>query len=157
MSDQNERFTGWKFPGYHSASEGRPVQDWLNDLPEGMRDEIADFLNYMKEVKKHQWRSPEFDPLDGAGGISELRPPDYRDEDGSHTVRLYGYFGPSRGEYTILHGTVKKVRNDKNGKRIAKQRMERVESRTASTHELDFEGVVGQATRKGPRSTGSIC
>src|SRR5271156_2248189 len=127
----------WRFRAFESVLEGRPVQAWYNELPDDAKDEIRDLLNYLQKLTNKLWRRPEFDGLDGAGGISELRPPDIPLEITGElevvTYRIYGYFGPSYGVYTFLHGVRKDVRNDTHGKRIARDRLRRIELGTAGT------------------------
>lgn len=122
--------------------EGRPVQSWYDNLPEDAKDEIRDLLNYLQKLTSSLWRRPEFDELDGAGGISELRPPDITLEVAGEletlTFRIYGYFGPTEGVYTFLHGARKDVKNDTRGKRVARKRLQQLERGEATTHEFEF-------------------
>lgn len=134
MTDEKE----WTFFGFESPQEGRPVQRWFDLLCEDDKDEIRDLLLYLK-VGKRLWRKPEYDPLIGEGGISEIRVPDIRDSRGTITYRIYGWFGPRGWEYTFLHATDKKVRNDKDGKRIAKNRLGQIEQSTATVHRFVFQ------------------
>jgi hypothetical protein len=132
----------WKFRGFQSALEGRPVQSWYDNLHEDAKDEIRDLLNYLQKLTSSLWRRPEFAGLHGAGGISELSPPDVALENKGRletmTYRVYGYFGPTEGVYTFLHGVRKKVNNDTHGKRIAKERLRQIEYGAATTHEFEF-------------------
>lgn len=129
----------WKFLGFESAQEGRPVKEWFDGLPDNDKNEIRDLLAYMQNTKDRLWKKPEFDPLEGEVGISEIRIPDIRSSKGSVTYRIYGYFGPNKREYTFLHGTDKRVRNDRHGKGIAKRRHQQLECGNAAVHEFDFE------------------
>jgi len=128
----------WRFLGFESASEGRPVQRWFNGLPDNDKDEIIDLLVYLQNVTDGLWRRPEFDPLVGAGGISEIVVPDIRRFEGVAYYRIYGYRGPREHEYTLLHGTNKDVKNDKLGKRTAKHRLDQIERGEAGVHKFDF-------------------
>ncbi len=122
--------------------EARPVQSWYDDPHEDARDEIRDLLNYLQKLTSSLWHRPEFDELDGAGGISELRPRDItleiKGKLESMSYRVYGYFGPAEGVYTFLHGVRKDVRNDTRGKRIARERLRQIEHGEATTHEFEF-------------------
>ena len=139
----------WTFLGFQSASDDRPVQTWFDGLPDKDRDEIKDLLVHMQNITNRLWRKPEFDPLEGAGGISEIRC-DIRDERGVVNYRLYGYFGPGEREYTFLHGICKKVRNDYDGKRIAKDRLHQI-GYGATVHKFSFErGFVVKIKRERP-------
>jgi hypothetical protein len=128
----------WTFHGFESLSEGRPVQVWFDGLPEDHRSEIAFLLMQLENVKASLWRRPEFDPLDGAGGISEIIIPDIRDSSGVTYYRIYGYFGPGEHKYTFLHGTDKDVKNDIEGKKIARDQLGKIERGEAGIHKFAF-------------------
>jgi len=133
-----EKTWRWRFLGYESDDEARPVQIWYDSLSPEARDEIRDLCQWLQVVTDKQWREPGFKDLPGAGGISEIRPDDIRTQDGNFTYRVYGYFGPDEHEYTLLHGTLKLERNDRNGKRIARERLGRLKRKEARTHEFNF-------------------
>jgi hypothetical protein len=143
---KHDREWRWEFLGFQSGAEGRPVQVWFNSLPEEPdRYEITDLLDALQKVNDRLWPREAFDPLDGAGGISEIRIPNIRCvRDGnvmSITYRIYGFFG-SRGyehSYTFLHGTEKQVRNDTIGKRIAKGRLDELLGGFADVHKFEFQ------------------
>jgi hypothetical protein len=113
-------------------------------LPEDVKDEIRDLLGYLQNMTSNLWRRPEFDDLEGAGRISELRPNDITVEINGKleiaTYRIYGFFGPTDHQhaYTFLHGTRKIVRNDLHGKRIANNRLDQLERGEATVHEFEF-------------------
>jgi hypothetical protein len=129
----------WTFLGFESAHEGQPVQSWFDGLPETDRDEIIDVLVQLQNAINRLWRRPEFDPLEGEGGISEIRIPDIRSSKGVAYYRIYGYFGPSEREYTFLHATDKIERNDRDGKDRARDRLTQIQSGDATVHKFDFE------------------
>src|ERR1039457_4029738 len=52
----------------------------------------------------------------------------------AYGIESTGDFGPVRHEYTFLHGCEKKVKNDKAGKRIAKERNKQLERNEALGH-----------------------
>jgi hypothetical protein len=133
----------WRFGGFESTQEGRPVQVWFDSLPEEVKDEIRDLLTYLEKMTDRLWRKPEFDGLKGAGGISELRPRAISIERNgkieTETYRIYGVFGPSyKRTYTFLHGTRKGVKNDRHGKRVARDRLQQLEKGTATVHEFEL-------------------
>jgi len=133
----------WQFLGFESEEEGRPVQSWYNGLPDDAKEEISDLLGYLEKMTSTLWRLPEFDPLNGEGGISELRPRNVVLETGGEveeiTYRLYGFFGPKPLKaYTLLHGARKNEKNDRDGKRIAKWRLGQLEGGRARVHEFEF-------------------
>src|SRR5277367_3902420 len=129
----------FRWMGFESKAEGRPVQRWWFDvLNDNDRFEIQDLLNYLGNVPKGLWKKPEFDPLDGAGGISEIRI-QLRCSKGSLAYRIYGYWGPEKNQYSFLHGKAKDVKNDRDGKRIAKHRLEEIKRNEATVHQFVFE------------------
>jgi hypothetical protein len=143
---EDERTWRWKFLGFQSVAEGRPVQVWFNGLPEEPdRYEIKDLLDALQKVNDRLWPSEVFDPLEGAGGISEIKIPNIRCERGgkvkSITYRIYGFFGPRTYEhsYTFLHGTEKEVKNDTIGKQIAKGRLDELLGGFADVHKFEFQ------------------
>ncbi len=137
----------WKFFGFESKEEGRPVQIWFNDLPVEAQEEIIDLCEHIRVRTDRQWRKPEFDPLHGEGGISELRPQAIRGEEGAVTYRLYGCRGiPDKWSYTFLHGTKKELKNDKQGKAVAKHRFRELMRGRAGVHRFDFEGEAHSKT-----------
>jgi len=112
----------------------RPVQDWFNGLPESASDEMRDVVGYLQHSPIQEWKFPHFERLED--GISEVR---FRV--GKVRYRVYGYFGPTwiRQSYTFLHGTDKKVSNDRHGKKTAKDRMAEIERKQARAPEFEFE------------------
>src|ERR1700722_319092 len=128
----------WEFVGFESTAEGKPVQEWFNGLRDEAKEEIVDLIAHMRIATSTLWRRPEYDPLDGEGGISELRPANVRTEQGTATYRLYGFRG--NRVYILLHGNRKGVTNDRQGKQIGRRRLAELQRNTATTHRFDFEG-----------------
>ena len=148
-----ERAWRWQFLGFESAAEGRPVQVWFDALPEEPdRYEITDLLDFLQKTHNRLWPKEVFDPLIGAGGISEIRIPNLRCFRGGKvkiiTYRIYGFFGPKEyGQhcYTFLHGNQKEVKNDTIGKQIAKGRLDELTGGFAGIYKFEFQ--------RGPDST----
>jgi len=136
----------WVFFGIELEAEGRPVQDWYNGLDIQVQEEITDLVEHLRVRKASLWDRPDFDPLEGEGGISEIRPTNIRGDSGSKTHRMYGIMGyPDKMSYTFLHGTGKDVKNDREGKDFAKYRLKQLSAeslgrRKPAVHEFDFEG-----------------
>jgi hypothetical protein len=110
----------WTFYGFETPAGNRPVRDWVNGLSEDGLDELVDVLAYMQVRPNTEWSPENFKPLEN--GLSEIR---FETED--HWYRIYGCFGPERQEYTFLHGTTKKVKNDKDGKKLASDRRDQLQ------------------------------
>src|SRR5713226_10655353 len=113
-----------EFYGIDVKGEGQVVQDWFNGLSIDAQDEILNLALHLEKLPTGLWRRPDFDPLDGEGGISELRPKDIRGPEGNIIYRIYGWLGhPNRNSYMFLYGTDKEEKNDLEGKAIAKWRL----------------------------------
>lgn len=153
-----EKTWRWQFLGFKSTAEGCPVQVWFNAVPEEPdRYEIIDLLDTLQKTNDRLWPDEVFDPLRGAGGISEIKIPNIRCfRDGkvkSITYRIYGFFGP-RGydhSYTFLHGTEKKVKNDTIGKQIAKGRLDELARGIATVHKFEFQEKSDSPLEEGAR------
>jgi hypothetical protein len=138
----------WTFFGFQSAQEGRPIQAWYDGLPEAHKSEVVDLLLYLQNVIDRLWTRPFFDPLEGEGGISEIIVPDIRDAQGVAYYRIYGCPGPEKRDYTFLHATNKKVRNDRDGKNTARDRLARLRNQDATVHKFNFEkSSVGEISK----------
>lgn len=143
----------WRFEAFESAEENSPVQSWFDSLPENHRDHIKETLAFLQVTPRAYWEeTPNFDPLIGAGGISEIKLDPLMSGEGRFYYRMYGFFGPEEeGSYRFLHGTNKQQRNDRNGKATAKRRLDQALDGQAAFHELrmDPEGP-NEETEQGP-------
>ena len=138
--NSEEKDCRWKFLGFESPKEGRPVQFWFENLAEGHRDEITDRLAFLQVTPRDDWEEPFFDPLIGEGGISEIRFYPIKCLQGKFYYRIYGFFGAEEEEsYKFLHATNKKARNDRHGKNIAKRRLCEVQNKRATLHEFNLD------------------
>jgi hypothetical protein len=147
----SERKTGTVFYGILVRDEGCAVQDWYNGLGDNAQLEIANLVDHLSGLAFGLWRRPEFDPLEGEGGISELRPRNIRTEDGNFVYRIYGIRGhPNKDSYTLLHGTDKDVNNDTEGKSVAKWRLQQLERGEARTHRFDLSGLADSSFGQKP-------
>jgi hypothetical protein len=127
------------FFGIDVRGEGRVVQEWFNQLTPEAQDEILNLLLHLQSLPMGLWRRPEYDPLDGEGGISELRAAEVSSDDGVAFYRIYGWKGyPDTHSYTFLHGTDKDEKNDIQGKERAKWRAEQLFRDEARHHKFDI-------------------
>lgn len=124
----------WTFRGFETPVGRRPVLDWINALSEDARDELVDIVIYMRFRPHNEWAAEHFKPLED--GISEIR-----FKDAGSVCRIYGYFGPGSyvQSYTFLVGAEKKVKNDRDSKKLAKSRRDQIERREARVHTFSFE------------------
>ena len=136
----NGREPIWEFYGFKSKQEGLVVQEWFNRLEPDAQDEIINLVTHLRTRPSGQWIRPDFDPLDGEGGISELRPRDIRTLTGNTVYRIYGFREyPTKYCYTFLNGTDKDVSNDIKGKAIAKGRLSQLLlDQGGDVHKFDF-------------------
>lgn len=131
----------WAFYGFQSEAEGPVVQLWYDGLDFDAQLEIVNLVAHLRVRPGGLWVRPDFDPLDGEGGISELRPNNVRTDQGDACYRIYGIREhPDKHSYTFLHGTDKDVTNDLEGKAIAKRRLHELRHGGGSIHRFDFEG-----------------
>jgi len=134
MRRKERRQYDWTFRGYETPARNRPVSDWLKELSADGLDELIDIVLYMRVRPPNEWDPENFKPLED--GISEIR---FRD--GDFVCRIYGYFGPTwlLQSYTFLVGAEKKVKNDRDSKKLAKTRRDQVERRETSVYPFGFE------------------
>jgi len=131
----------WKWFGFESRQEGCVAQDWFNGLDIDAQLEILNMIGHLRVLPGGKWSRPDYDPLLGEGGISELRPKDVRTAEGNKTYRIYGVREyPDKHSYTFLHGTDKEQKNDRDGKDIARRRLRQLLENRGSIQEFDFEG-----------------
>ena len=128
----------WQFRAYETLDGRKLAQDEYNALPPSHRAEIYALILFLRKETGRPWAKTEFDALIGAGGIREIKVPNIRGPQGSLTYRLYGFFGPGQRQYTILHLALKDRKNDKRGKRIAKERLDAINADQATTRAFDF-------------------
>jgi hypothetical protein len=121
----------WRFLGFQTLAGNQPVQDWFDGLDDDARNDLLDTLGDLQVLPNHLWLRPKFDQLED--DISEIVGWTASDE-----LRIYGYFPGQRQTYTFLHGKSKKVGNDKQGKRTAKERLKLLRRNEATTHEFKF-------------------
>jgi len=128
-----------EFFGIDVQSEGRVIQDWYDHLIPEAQDEILNLALHLGRLPMGLWRRPDFDPLEGEGGISELRPKDVRSDSGNTVYRIYGWRSyPKANSYTFLHGTDKEEKNDFEGKEHARRRARQLFDGRAQPHKFNF-------------------
>jgi hypothetical protein len=138
--DYQEQDSWWLFLSFESDDEGQPVQVWFDNLFPEHLDLVKDRLSYLQVTPRSDWDEPYFDPLIGAGGISEIRFDRILCARGKFYYRIYGYFGPEEEEsYNFLHATNKKAKNDKHGKATAKNRLDKVQNGQAKLHKFNLD------------------
>ena len=133
-------FRLWSFKSYISGGGRNVIEHWCSDcdrLVSGNTDSFQGVLDAVLEILQQrpqdEWGRPEFAPL--AKGLSEIR-----FSVGKVECRVIGYFGPSRGMYTMLVGTTKKGRvyDPKDAMETAARRKKGVEKNGSRCGEYDL-------------------
>lgn len=90
----------WRFHGYVTATGSPDVEQWIDDLDEEARDELEDVLAYLRISHVEDWKRPYFAPM--GDGMNEIR-----FKASNVEYRIFGAFGPSRNQFTMLVGATK--------------------------------------------------
>jgi hypothetical protein len=121
----------WKFMDYISPQGRNVIADWYAGL---QTQEQSDFKALMRILAKtRQWHSGAYKPLGKQyPGLGELR---FYSQRKAH--RVIGYFGPGRGQFTMLIGCFhkQKVYTPANALGTALQRKSFLERGEGSVHE----------------------
>jgi putative component of toxin-antitoxin plasmid stabilization module len=132
MTRQERKQWNWTFLGFETAAGNKPIRDWINALLQDARDELVDVLLQLQVRPNTEWAAEHFKPLED--GLSEIR-----FKTATHKYRIYGCFGESL-TYIMLVATDKKVSNQKDAKRLAKDRRGQLQGGKARTHPFGIEG-----------------
>ena len=130
-----ETETQWQFHGYQTAAGGQVVQAWYNGLSQDEKDEVQDVLVYLQRLPRKSWCEPVFEAFDP--DISEVK---IKVNVLKRIYRIYGTFWPrgKRYVYTFLLGKNKKKKNDFQGTRLARRRLQNLKNGSATIHEFEF-------------------
>ena len=94
----------WTFRCYVGSSGRDMIAVWYRRQPAAVQAAFDTLLEYLVQRERHEWVRPEFDQLGGRyRDLGELR-----FKVGNVQYRPLGFFGPARGEFTILAGASKK-------------------------------------------------
>lgn len=127
----------WKIKCYRNA-HGRDLfdDDYADQTPEA-RAEFRAVLNGLRDQPDIQgWTRPEFDRLNGPyRDLGKLR---FKANNTQH--RPIGYFGPEKGDFTLLIWATEKGDKWKppNVRDTALARMNEVKANSTRAHECDF-------------------
>jgi hypothetical protein len=134
-----EKRTLWTFSGFVTEGGRRTVQEWYDGLPGEEYEELQDVLNYLSVLEN--WKRPEFDKVQSP--LHEIRS---KANQANHCIRVYGVFDRKiRHRFIMLYGNeAKKVSKDKNGQRIALDRLSLLNQGRATTHEFVIESDSAQ-------------
>lgn len=96
----------WVFRCYISASGRNQIDRWYQRITPVAQSELDTVLTYLQQRQRSEWIRPQFAPLRGKyRELCELR---FKANNLQH--RVFGFFGPSQQEFTMLIGTTKKGR-----------------------------------------------
>lgn len=96
----------WVFRCYNSASGQNSIDRWYQRITPEAQAEFDTVLVYLERRLRLEWRRPQFASLGGKyRELCELR---FKASNLQH--RVFGFFGPSRLEFTMLVGATKKGR-----------------------------------------------
>ena len=125
----------WRFLAFQYSSASRPVDDWKDGLQVDSFNRLSAILEHLEVLPRQFWLRPQFDVLHGSQyhGMGEVR---FRGDQKNY--RLFGWFGPERLQFVLLHGCVKQRPNLRAEMDLATQRRDLVIG-YGWTHLYDFE------------------
>ncbi len=126
--------TRWEFLAFRLDSGRRPVQDWIEELTVKAQNELESSMEFLSISPITFWKMPQFKILgDRYSGMGEIR---FTSE--GNRYRIYGYFGPKRMQFTLLHACMKQ-RSDLSAEMdIASHRKELVEANNRRAYAITF-------------------
>ena len=95
----------WTYLACPAPGGGRPIDRFVAELGPEAENDMAAVLDTLRVLERKYWTRPQFDVLHGKkySGMGEVR------FDGENkTYRAFGFFGPSRFQFTLLSGCEKK-------------------------------------------------
>lgn len=111
MTDNTKNGIGkwkWTFLAFQSDLRGnvrrRYIEEWRNALSTKAQNEFEAVVEILSVAPITSWRRPQFDRLSGRRylGMGEIRFKVDRNQ-----YRVFGYFGPGRLQFTLLHACMK--------------------------------------------------
>lgn len=116
----------WEWLCYDDGHEDSLWARWYRGMDDAVQGKHDTILDYLEVRAAHQWRLPHTDKIND--DIIEIR------IHGAVQHRLFGFFGPSRGQFTFLLPCVhkQKVYTPKNARKTAAKRKKDIEDETAN-------------------------
>jgi hypothetical protein len=111
----------------------RYLDDWVEALGAESENEFVATLEGLQVLPSHFWKRPQFGMLSGRSyrGIGEII---FRGDNKQY--RVFGYFGPQPGYFTMLHACVKQRRQVKDDMDLAAKRKKILDQRRGSVYEF---------------------
>jgi hypothetical protein len=122
----------WTFKACELPGGGRPIERFVESLGDEAENDLMAIVEALQHLERRFWTRPQFDILSGYDGMGEIR----FNGDGN-TYRVFGFFGPDRHEFTMVHGCEKK-RDLKKDMDLAARRRRTIESGIGSAYEFTF-------------------
>jgi hypothetical protein len=96
--------TAWRFLAFKQLSQRCPLDAWQDGLGVESFNRFSEIMERLQVLPRELWRRPDFDLLKGERyrGIGEIR---FKGDKKVH--RAFGWFGPERLMFTLLHACVK--------------------------------------------------
>ena len=111
----------------------RYLDDWLGDLGEESENELVATLEGLQVLPRHFWKRPQFDLLSGRHyrGIGEVI---FKGDNKQY--RIFGYFPPQAGYFTMLHACIKQRSQIRNDMDLAARRKKKLECGQGRVYEF---------------------
>lgn len=94
----------WKFKTFVKSSGNNAIEEWLLLLPPSARAAIDTIIRYLEVTER--WDNPHyFEKLSGYKALYEIKA---KDIVGKIQYRIFGCYGPSDNEFTLLIGATHK-------------------------------------------------
>jgi hypothetical protein len=125
----------WTIRCYVSPSGRDMIDDWYKRQSDAVLAAVDVALEYLVQRPRKEWQRPQFDLLSGKmREIGEIR---FKVD---KQYRLFGFFGPSRSDFTLLVGSSKKGNqyDPKNTLETALDRMAQVKADGRRSRVCDF-------------------
>lgn len=113
----------WRFLAFQYFPESQPLDEWQEGLEPVSFNKFSAVLEHLEVLPRDYWRRPHFDVLHGDQyrGMGEIR---FRGD--RKVYRVFGWFGPERMQFTLLHGCIKQRSDLTAEMELARQRRDLV-------------------------------
>jgi hypothetical protein len=125
----------WTFLAFRSDLDRRYLDEWTDGLSIKALNEFQAVIEILSVSPISAWRRPQFDRLSGKryAGMGEMRFKIAKDQ-----YRVFGYFGPQRLQFTLLHACMKQRSELKAEMDLALARKKLVELDNRRTYVFTF-------------------
>jgi len=125
----------WMFLAFQSDMGVHYIHDWLDSLNADEENEFVAVLEGLQVLPRPLWGRPQFALLGNTyPGIGEIRFKVERKQ-----FRVFGFFGPSAMQFTLLHACGKQRSNLKHEMGLALRRKSLLERNEGSVYEFTIK------------------